>query len=43
MTFPQTTVLANQRMPHNAARYFYIDDFFTDARVGQNESFRSFA
>ena len=34
---PQTTVLANQRMPHNAARYFYIDDFFTDARGAERE------
>ena len=29
---PQTTVLKNQRQPHNIARYFYIDQFFADAR-----------
>jgi phospholipase C len=29
---PQTTVLRNQRRPHNIARYFYIDQFFTDTR-----------
>lgn len=34
---PQTTVLAQQRLPHNAARYFYIDGFFTDARGPEKE------
>ena len=34
---PQTTVLVNQRMPHNAARYFYIDEFFADARGSEQE------
>ncbi|MGH2509322.1 MAG: alkaline phosphatase family protein, partial [Ktedonobacteraceae bacterium] len=29
---PQTTVFSNQREPHNAARYFYIHQFFDDAR-----------
>ena len=29
---PQTTVLTHQREPHNAARYFYIHQFFEDAR-----------
>lgn len=34
---PQTTVLVNQREPHNAARYFYIDEFFEDARGFESE------
>lgn len=34
---PQTTVLAHQREPHNAARYFYIDEFFDDARGAESE------
>jgi phospholipase C len=34
---PQTTVLAQQRLPHNAARYFYIDEFFDDARGPEKE------
>jgi phospholipase C len=34
---PQTTVFVNQREPHNAARYFYIDKFFDDARGPENE------
>jgi len=29
---PQSAVLNRQREPHNMARYFYIDEFFTDAR-----------
>jgi hypothetical protein len=34
---PQTTVLDNQRQPHNMARYFYIDKFFADARGPESE------
>lgn len=34
---PQTTVLKNQRQPHNIARYFYIDQFFSDARGLESE------
>lgn len=34
---PQTTVLAHQREPHNAARYFYIDEFFDDARGAESD------
>jgi len=34
---PQTTVLARQRVPHNVARYFYIDKFFDDARSHEAE------
>lgn len=34
---PQTTVLAHQREPHNAARYFYIDEFFADVRGPEGE------
>lgn len=34
---PQTTVFTNQRKPHNAARYFYIDEFFDDARALPSE------
>jgi phospholipase C len=34
---PQTTVLTQQRVPHNAARYFYIDEFFDDARGPESE------
>jgi phospholipase C len=29
---PQTCVLDEQRKPHNVARYFYIDQFYKDAR-----------
>src|SRR5258708_940292 len=29
---PQTVVLDNQRLPHNVARYFYIDQFYEDVR-----------
>lgn len=38
---PQTSVLRHQRLPHNAARYFYIDEFFADAR-GAEEEFPEF-
>jgi phospholipase C len=38
---PQTTVLTHQREPHNVARYFYIDEFFDDAR-GHEEEFPEF-
>lgn len=34
---PQTVALMHQRAPHNAARYFYIDDFFVDARGPESE------
>ena len=34
---PQTTVLANQRKSHNVARYFYVDQFFEDARGLERE------
>ena len=34
--------LARQRQPHNAARYFYIDEFYADAR-GPAEEFPQFA
>lgn len=34
---PQTAVFTNQREPHNAARYFYIDQFFVDARGAEIE------
>ncbi len=34
---PQTTVLANLRKPHNSARYFYVDEFFDDARGSEKE------
>ena len=38
---PQTTVFAHQREPHNAARYFYVDEFYKDAR-GHEEEFPQF-
>jgi phospholipase C len=38
---PQSWVLTQQRTPHNAARYFYIREFFADAR-GAAEEFPSF-
>ena len=38
---PQTTVFVNQRKPQNAARYFYIDEFYDDAR-GNEEDFPQF-
>lgn len=34
---PQTTVLEHQRRPVNAARYFYISEFFKDARGDESE------
>ncbi|HXZ01052.1 MAG TPA: alkaline phosphatase family protein [Stellaceae bacterium] len=39
---PQTTVFTHQREPHNAARYFYIDEFFDDAR-GLEAAFPQFS
>ena len=39
---PQTAVLVKQRDPHNAARYFYIDEFFSDAH-GAEEEFPQFS
>jgi phospholipase C len=39
---PQTTCFAQQREPHNVARYFYIDEFFDDAR-GPEEDFPAFS
>jgi phospholipase C len=38
---PQSWVLDHQRLPHNAARYFYIAEFFSDAR-GREEDFPQF-
>jgi phospholipase C len=38
---PQTAVLTQQRLPHNAARYFYIDEFYADAR-GREQEFPQF-
>jgi phospholipase C len=38
---PQTTVLTQQRLPHNAARYFYVDEFYADAR-GREQEFPQF-
>ncbi len=38
---PQSWVLSQQRKPHNAARYFYVREFFADAR-GAAEEFPSF-
>jgi phospholipase C len=38
---PQSWVLRHQREPHNAARYFYIDEFFTDAN-GHEANFPQF-
>jgi len=38
---PQSWTLDHQRQPHNAARYFYIDEFFDDAR-GREEDFPKF-
>jgi phospholipase C len=34
---PQTTVLGHQREPHNSARYFYVDEFYADARGAEAE------
>jgi phospholipase C len=39
---PQSWVLKHQREPHNAARYFYIRQFFEDAR-GAAEEFPAFS
>jgi phospholipase C len=39
---PQSSVLTHQRLAHNAARYFYIDEFFDDAR-GAEEDFPQFS
>jgi phospholipase C len=38
---PQSWVLQHQRLPHNAARYFYFDEFFDDAR-GREDDFPQF-
>jgi phospholipase C len=38
---PQSWVLRHQRLPHNVARYFYMDEFFDDAR-GREEDFPQF-
>ncbi|HLI11494.1 MAG TPA: alkaline phosphatase family protein [Alphaproteobacteria bacterium] len=34
---PQSSVLCRQRLPHNVARYFYIDDFFADAHGAESD------
>ncbi len=39
---PQSSTLVHQWEPHNAARYFYIDEFFKDAG-GREEDFPQFA
>ena len=39
---PQSAVLASQRKPHNAARYFYVDQFYEDAR-GPDADFPQFS
>src|SRR5579872_827133 len=38
---PQSWVLRHQRLPHNVARYFYMDEFFDDAR-GREQDFPQF-
>ncbi len=38
---PQSWVLDHQRLPQNAARYFYMDEFFDDAR-GREQDFPQF-
>jgi phospholipase C len=38
---PQSWVLRHQRLPHNVARYFYMDEFFDDAR-GREADFPQF-
>lgn len=38
---PQSWVLDHQRLPHNAARYFYIGEFFRDTR-GREDDFPQF-
>jgi phospholipase C len=39
---PQSWVLDHQRLPRNAARYFYIAEFYRDAR-GREEDFPQFS
>jgi phospholipase C len=39
---PQSSVLVHQRRLHNAARYFYINEFFRDA-AGRAEDFPQFS
>jgi phospholipase C len=39
---PQSWTLDHQRLPHNAARYFYIAEFFNDA-LGREEDFPQFS
>jgi phospholipase C len=39
---PQSWVMKHQRLPHNAALYFYIREFFADAR-GAEEEFPAFS
>jgi phospholipase C len=39
---PPSSMLVHQWWPHNAARYFYIDEFFRDAR-GAEEDFPQFS
>jgi phospholipase C len=39
---PQSWTLDHQRLPHNAARYFYISEFFKDA-LGCEEDFPQFS
>jgi phospholipase C len=39
---PQSWVMKHQRAPHNAARYFYIREFFGDAR-GSERDFPQFS
>ena len=39
---PQSSMLVHQWSPHNAARYFYIDEFFRDA-AGRVDDFPQFA
>lgn len=34
---PQSFALTRQRQPHNVARYFYIDQFFEDARGRESD------
>jgi len=34
---PQSWVMKHQRAPHNAARYFYIREFFADARGAERD------
>ncbi len=38
---PQSWVLVHQRAPHSVARYFYVDEFFADAR-GREQDFPQF-